>query len=173
MIKYLLIGILSIGVLHSCTNESEDLMDLDKFMVDISEFSINDTILKDGDYVEILGSSGNLTREHEIDFYNLVVVRSEETGNTINVLVTNFYQADLNNPRTRFISNSSLMGKLIENASNSEQLDGTNIKDLKSKSYSKVFYDSEYIQVDVRNYPAITGNLGDYTIEGNISELGL
>lgn len=158
---------------YSCTSESKDLVDLDEFMVDISEFNINDTILKDGDYVEILGSSGNLTRNHEIDFYNLVVVKSEQTGDTINVLVTNFYQADLNKPRTRFISNLSLMGKLVESASNSEQLEGSNIRDIKAKSYNKVFYDSEYIQIDVRKYQSITGNLGDYTIEGDISELGL
>lgn len=170
MTKIFTIGLIAFGSLYSCKSAPKDL---EEFMVDISEFKINDSILKDGDYVKILGSSGNLTKDHEIDFYNLVVVKSEETGDTINVLVTNFYQVNLNNPRTRFISNSSLMGKLVENASNYEQLDGTNIKDLKSKSYDKVFYDREYIQVDVREYPSITGNLGDYTIEGDISELGL
>lgn len=143
---------------------------LDEFMIDISEFKIDDSILRDGDYVEILGSSGNLTKEHKIDFYNLVVVRSEKTGDTINVLVTNFYQSDLNDPRTRFISNSSLMGKLVENLEDTEKFDGKNVKDIKSKSYNKVFYDSEFIQVDVRKYPSITGNLGDYTIEEHLNE---
>src|SRR5690606_11917640 len=107
----------------------------------------------------------------EIDFYNLVVVRSEKTGDTINVLVTNFFQADLNNPYTRFISNTSVFGKILERNSDAEQLNGTNIKDLKPKSYNKVFYDTEFIQSDVRKYPSITGNLGDYTIEGDISNL--
>lgn len=170
MIKLFTIGLLAFGILYSCNSGQKDL---DKFMVDISEFNINDTILKDGDYVEILGSSGNLTREHEIDFYNLIVVRSEDTGDTVNVLVTNFYQSDLNNPRTRFISNSSISGKLLENVENFSELDGVNIKDIKSKKYKNIFYDSEYIQVDVRKYPSITGNLGDYTIEGDLSELGL
>lgn len=167
MMKLFTIVLLLICSLCSCKSGSKNL---DEFMVDISEFKINDSILRDGDYVEILGSSGNLTKEHEIDFYNLVVVRSEKTGDTINVLVTNFYQSDLNNPRTRFISNSSLMGKLVENVENTEKLDGKNIKDLKSKSYNKVFYDSEFIQVDIRKYPAITGNLGDYTIEEHSNE---
>ncbi len=170
MIKLFIIGLLAFGLLYSCNSGQKDL---DKFMVDISKFNINDTILKDGDYVEILGSSGNLTREHEIDFYNLIVVRSEDTGDTVNVLVTNFYQSDLNNPRTRFISNSSISGKLLENVENFNELDGVNIKDITAKKYQKVFYDSEYIQVDVRKYPSITGNLGDYTIEGDLSELGL
>lgn len=167
MMKLFTIVLLLICSLYSCKSGPKNL---DEFMVDISEFKINDSILRDGDYVEILGSSGNLTKEHEIDFYNLVVVRSEKTGDTINVLVTNFYQSDLNNPRTRFISNSSIMGKLVENVENTEKLDGKNIKDLKSKSYNKVFYDSEFIQVDIRKYPAITGNLGDYTIEKHSNE---
>jgi hypothetical protein len=161
---------ISLGMLYGCSIGPKNL---DDFMVDISEFKINNEILKDGDYVEILGSSGNLTKEHEIEFYNLVVVRSLETGDTVNVLVTTFYEADLNNPKTRFMSNSSLVGKLFENTSNLEDLTGENINKLKPKSYKKVFYDSEYIQIDVREYPAITGTLGDFTIDGNIEEIGI
>ena len=167
MTKLFAIGILALSVLQSCNNKP---MNINEFMVDISEFKIDNTILKDGDYVEVLGSSGNLTEEHNIDFYNLVVVRSEETGDTVNVLVTNFYQSNLNNPRTRFISNSSLIGKLLESNGDPKKNDGINIKDIKPKSYKKVFYDREYIQVDVRKYPSITGNLGDYIIEGDIEE---
>lgn len=170
--KLFTIGLLALSSLSGCDSDSGS-KNLDEFMVDISEFTINDSILKDGDYVEILGSSGNLTRDHEIDFYNLVVVRSEETGDTINILVTNYYQADLNNSRTRFMSNSSNVGKIIERADNSEDLNGKNVKDINSKSFKKVFYDSEYIQVEVREYPAISGNLGDFIIEGNINEIGI
>lgn len=140
---------------------------LDEFLVDTSDFDIDTSVLKNGQYVKILGSSGNLTRDHEMDFYNLIVVRSEETGDTINVLTTTYYQVDLNDSRTRFLSNSSGIGKLIENAQNSESLEGINIKDLESITYDKVLYDTEFIQVDVLKYPAVTGNLG-YTIEGDL-----
>jgi hypothetical protein len=153
--KKLVIGILALATFSSCENK---VRDLEEFMVDISEFTINDSILKDGDYVRILGSSGNLTEEHEIDFYNLVVVESEETGDTVNILVTNFYQSDLNDPRTQFLSNSSLEGKLVENFKDIQ--DKIKIDEIEAKSYDKVFYDSEYIQIDVRKFPAITGNLG-------------
>src|SRR5690606_31674181 len=141
MKKSYFIILATLALLLSCKNKPTNL---DSFMVNLSEFQINDTILKDGDRVRILGSSGNLTEEHEIDFYNLVVVRSEKTGDTINVLVTNFFQADLNNPYTRFISNTSVFGKILERNSDAEQLNGTNIKDLKPKSYNKVFYDTEF-----------------------------
>lgn len=156
--------VLVVAISQSCTTGPKDLS---KFMVDVSEFKINDTILKDGEEVEILGSSGNLTKEHAIDFYNLVVVRSLETGDTVNVLVTSFFQADLNDPKTKFLSNSSLVGKVMENSRDLNKLD--NVQDLKAKKYSKVFYDAEYIMVDVRKYPAITGSLGDFTIEGDLN----
>lgn len=167
--NYLKIISISI-ILSSC---SPGIKDLEPFMVDISAFNIDNSLLKDGDKVEILGSSGNLSSEHHIDFYNLVVVRSLETGDTINVLVTNYFMADLNNPETMFISNSSNIGKLIENNSEIESMDDFKLKDLKSKKYSKVFYDTEYIQVDVMEHPSIIGNLGDYTIEGDLHEMNL
>lgn len=160
---------LMVGLSSSCSFSPKNL---DKFMVDISEFTINDTILMDGDFVQILGSSGNLTKQHNIDFYSLVVVKSERTGDTVNVLVPIFFMADLNNPRIRFMSNSSVVGKILNSVLNKEELDGKNLDDFTSKSFNKVLYDSEYIQVDVREYPAITGNLGDYTITGDMSLLG-
>jgi hypothetical protein len=160
---FLLVLVLVVG----CSSREEYL---NKFMVDVSEFTIDNSLLKDGDYVQILGSSGNLTREDPINFYNLVVVVSEQTGDTINVLVTNYYMADLNNKRTRFISNSSVIGKLTERATEADKLDGINVKDLKAKAFEKVFYDSEYIQLDVRRFPAVTGTLG-YEIEGDLSEM--
>lgn len=165
MKQFYIIAILSVSILASCKSGPKDL---EPFMLDISEFKINNELLKDGDYVEILGSSGNLTEEHKIDFYNLVVVRSERTGDTVNVLVTNFFQSEKYNPRTRFMSNSSLMGKLFENTSEPKKLNNSNINQLKAKTYKKVFYDSEYIQVDVRHFPSVTGNLGDYNITGDI-----
>lgn len=161
---------LSLVVLFGCKSGPKNLNDL---MVDITEFQIDNSILEDGDYVRILGCSGNLTREHEIDFYNLIVVVSERTGDTLNVLVTNYYQVDENDPNTRFISNSSLVGKLLEGISDNGSIDVDNVNDLKSKSFDKVLYDSEYIQIDVRNYTAVTGNLGDFIIEDNKDSLGI
>jgi hypothetical protein len=158
---------ITVFVLSSCETRPKNL---DEFLVDISEFSIDNTILEDGHYVEILGSSGNLTGDHDFDFYYLIVVRSEETGDTINVLTTTFYQTDLNDSRTQFISNSSTMGKLIENAQNTEEIQGLNVKDIGSKSFDKVLYDTEYIQMDVREYPAVTGNLG-YTIDSDFEDV--
>ncbi|AEA45232.1 hypothetical protein [Fluviicola taffensis] len=161
---------LATTLLLGCSDNSPK--DLEPFMVDISEFKIHNDLLKDGDKVLILGSSGNLTEEHKIDFYNLVVVKSLRTGDTLNVLVTTFFQSDLNDPETTFISNTSSEGKLMESVMNKEDVEGQNVNEMKPKSFSKVFYDTEYIQVDVRKYPCVTGNLGEYTIEGGLDKIG-
>lgn len=164
--KYFII-LAIIGFLLGCDTKPKDLKE---FMVDITEFNINNEILEDGDYVHILGSSGNLTKDHEIDFYNLVVVKSDKTGDTINVLVTTFFQSDINNPRTNFISNSSDIGKVFEQLANGEFNEDQNVNDIEAKTFDKVFYDSEYIQVDVRKFPAVTGGLGDYRVVSHINE---
>lgn len=164
MRKLFVIGLSAMYILYGCTSGPKNL---DKFMVNLSEFKMDSTVLKDGDSVRILGSSGNLTKEHKINFYSLVVVKSLETGDTINVLLTDFFMADLNNPKTQFISNTSLIGKIYENALDNGKLKTNKINDIKPKSFDKVFYDSDYIQVDVRKYPTIIGNFGKYITEDN------
>lgn len=153
-----------LAVLFACDRLPKNL---EKFIVDVSEFTINDSILKDGDYVRVLGASGNLKGEYEIDFYNLVVVKSMKTGDTINVLATNYHSPDVKSEKIQFVSNQSMIGKLFDNHNNLEVLENANINDLKPKTYNKVFYDTEYIRVDVRKYPAITGLLANYTVTEN------
>lgn len=165
MNRLFLVSIIA-GIIVSCNNASK----YNHFLVDISEFTINDSILKDGDSVQILGSSGNLSEndKDKMDFYNLVVVKSLKTGDTVNVLVTNYFMADLNNPITQFISNTSQTGMAVDNILNQAlkgKAEDIKIEDIKLRKFDKVFYDKEYIQVDVRNFPAITGNLGFCTYE--------
>ncbi len=164
----LIVSIALIFLFSSCNNQS---VDIDGYLVDISEFNIQNGVLKDGDFVEILGSTDKISLEGEHDFYNLIVVKSEETGDTINVLLTSFYQTDLNNPRTQFISNSSLAGKLLERSRELKDLTNDKLNNLKAKTFEKVFYDHDFIQVDVRQYPSIPGTLGEYYIDSNSQEL--
>jgi hypothetical protein len=154
--------------LASCSSGPEDL---EPFMVDAGEFNIDQHALKNGEKVRILGASGNLTKEHKIDFYNLVVVQSIETGDTVNVLVTTFFDANHDNPEVVFISNTSIAGKLFENPEDLERVEGKKADEIEALKFDKVFYDSEFIQVDVRKYPAVTGLLGDFTIEGELENI--
>lgn len=154
---YLLVIILTL----SCTNNTSKF---DHLLVDVTEFKIDNSILEDGDSVQILGNSGNISRDDEITFYNLVVVRSLRTGDTINVLTGNYFMANMKNPITRFYSNTSPIGKIIDNASELSAKEKHHIDDFQPKTFEKVLYDTEYIQGDVKSYPAITGNLFNYTV---------
>lgn len=161
-----------VGLLIFVTACSNATKDLDQFMVDISEFTIVDGVLKDGDSVEILGASGNITEDVKMSFYNLVVVRSLRTGDTVNVLTTSFSQQDLDDGITRFFSNASFVGKLLEDSQlrDEEGESSFDVQHLKAKTFKKVLYDTDYIQVNVKHYPSITGTLGDYQIIGDLDK---
>lgn len=171
MIKNISIPVLISIFLAGCSDTPKDL---EEFMVPVSEFKIDDEVLKDGEYVEILGASGNLTSDHKHDFYNLIVVRSEKTGDTINVLSTSFFMLDENNSRTQFISNKSKIGKLFENGTELKDGETFDASKLKSKKFNRVLFDTEFIQVKVKNYPTVIGLVGG-TIEGeeNLEDLEL
>lgn len=163
-----LFSVLIVLLCCQCDNSPRNL---DEFMVDVSRFDVKDSLLDDFDYVEILGLSGNLTQEHKIDFYNLVVVRSMDTGDTINVLVTNFYKGELMGRTTRFVSNNSTIGKLFESTEEFKKNENFHLEDLEPKRYEKVFYDTEFIQVDVFDYPTIIGTLANWQVDGDLKNL--
>lgn len=162
--KNIYLYITTILLLIGCNTKPKDLSN---YLVKVSTFKINETILNQGDYVEILGCSGNLTNKHKLEFYNLFIVRSVKTGDTINVLATNFYLAKEQYQKTRFISPNSVMSKIVS-LDNYKDLDGVNLNELKTPKFDKVLYDREYIKTNVKKYPAIIGALGDYT--GEISK---
>lgn len=149
-------------LLTACFQNS---IDLEQYMVDTSEFNIDSTLLKDGDYVDILGASGKLNKLQNLDFYNLVVVRSVKTGDTINVLSSNFF-FNSQSRRTQFVSAFTTNGKIIDLVlNNRENIEDFNVNEVKVQLYDKVFYDYDYIQLDVRKYPAVVGTFGDFKSE--------
>ena len=155
--KYI-ISIVITAFLISC---GENKPDIEQYMVDISEFKIDTTYLKDGEKVKVIGASNKLTEDDKIDFYTLVVVQSLKTGKKINVLTTSYFFADQKNTVLTYMSNRSKNGLIMENMDN---LGGKNINDLKPKKFTKVFYDTEFIQTDVRGLPTVIGNIGEVTI---------
>jgi hypothetical protein len=134
-------------------------VDLDPFMVDVSEFKMDTTVLQNSDKVQILGCSNKTTKDQKIDFYNLVVVKSLATGDTINILAVNYFPVNLDNPEIMFTKENalaSLVFRYIET--------GPDVKNLKltPKKITKVLYDTEFIQYNSRHLPTITGYLGNY-----------
>lgn len=150
----------AVSTLSSCGHNIED------FMVDIDKFQLNDTVLVDGETVEILGMSGNIPTGVEIDFYNLVVVRSLENGDTVNVLCTADFEIIGGVRRMKFHGENSEITKVLMNALKNEDfrelVPGQEIdtNTFKNYSFGRVMWDTEYIQIDVMQYPSIIGSLG-------------
>jgi len=153
-------------ILASCGGQ----IDLEPYMVSPSQFKMDPYILKDGDEVEIIGKSDKVSLEHKIDFYNLVVVRSIKTGDTINVLATTFIHPGKNGNYMKFISPESSFGLILEAQSNNNDLDGKNLKNMKAKKFNKVLYDKEFISANVQRYPSIIGLIGDFTILSDVQK---
>ena len=156
------IGFTLLGFLLLSCGDSKNLEDS---LVDISKFKMDDTALEDGEDVKIIGASGNLTSEDEMDFYNLVVVKSLKTGKTVNVLMPDYIYVDGGNRNVQFISFKGEMGRLIGATKSGSFEKGQNIKDVKPKEYDRVLYDKEFIKVNVYDNPTIIGSLGKITIK--------
>jgi hypothetical protein len=158
------------GILYLILTSCGGPIDIEQYMVSPNGFKIDAYILQDGDEIEIIGKSDKITHEHKIDFYNLVVVRSVETGDTINVLATTFIQPGQNGSYMKFISTESKHGLILEAQSDKEDLNNKNLNDLKPKRFNKVFYDTEFLPADVRRFPTIIGIIGDYTIINDVEK---
>ncbi|MCR9173519.1 MAG: hypothetical protein NXI10_13545 [bacterium] len=158
-ITFVLLGF----VLLSCG----DSKNLDESLVDISKFKMDDSALEDGEDVRILGASGNLTSDDEMDFYNLIVVESLETGKTVNVLMPTYIFVDEYSRELQFYSFKTTFGRIV-GSTGSKGLDKNvekkvNLKDIQPPKFDKVLYDKEFIQTNVYNNPTIIGTLGKIT----------
>lgn len=145
-------------------------IDLKEHMVSLNGFKMDPYILQDGAEIEIIGMSDKITPEHKIDFYNLVVVRSLETGDTVNVLATTFINQGQNGAYMKFISTESAHGLILEAQSDKKDLNNINMNDLKPKRFNKVFYDKDFLHADLKRYPTIIGIIGDYTIINDVEK---
>jgi len=143
-------------LLFSCGSDEKDL---DQYLVDISKFNMDENALKDGEKVRILGASGNLTNDDKMDFYNLIVVESLETGEEVNVLMINYIHTGEGPQTLDFISYDTPMGKLAA-MDPAEVPKNIKVSEIELKKHQKVLYDTEYIQADVYDNPTIIGGLG-------------
>lgn len=159
---YLVLAILSTTTFLSCSSQYNP----EDHLIELSKFELQSDILLDGDEVEIIGASGNLTQETHGSFYNLVVVKSVKSGDTINVLMSSWAMLSTSNPYTQFVSVESTAGKLLDSKFRDELVKQKNVKidEIQVKSFDFVFLDEEFIQIDVTRFPCIIGNLGRYEI---------
>jgi hypothetical protein len=134
---------------------------------DISKFKIDNNALEDGEAVKLYYSSRGPDSNGEREYYIQLIVISQKTGDTVNVLTA------LDNELTmadkdkvfNFIAQNNIVSKMI-------QMDPDDLADIKNiddvnkievKKINKVARDPEFDAIADNNYPTIIGTLGTVT----------
>ncbi len=140
--------IFSLLVLTLYTNSCKQ-----KVLLDLKEFNVSETALKDGEEIEILCSSENPENGEE-EYYIHMIVKSLESNDTVNLLFKG--ARDVSYPKyTNYLSPKNDFYKIMVNQGNIK--DGDNVKNLKVKNYSQVYSNPEYITLDWKKYPSTIG----------------
>jgi hypothetical protein len=128
----------------------------------VSEFSLQPKALKDGEKIRLLayfyGSSNA-----QNDYYNHVIVRSEESGDTCNILVPwdhGFTQTDGDSVYNYFDTENWVNTLDTEKIPpNSSDLRIENYR-TKFPEYKKVIRIPEYDNIGINSFPTVKGSIG-------------
>jgi hypothetical protein len=129
----------------------------------ISEFNIQPTALKNGDRIKLLFAMVGSTNNQEDQYYNHLIAVSQETGDTVNILVP--FNHGLTETDADKIFNyfgpESQNAKLL--STDPEKL--ASLKNIGSitaefPKYSKVAYDSKYDDWIKNDLPTVVGIIG-------------
>jgi len=134
---------------------------------ELSKFNIDSTALQNGEEVKLYYSSRGPEISGELDYYYHLIVISQKTGDTVNVLTA------LDNELTmadkdkvfNFTTPDDIFSKMI-------QMDPDDLADIKNvddinnievKEINKVARDPEFDAIADNKYPTIVGALGTMT----------
>ena len=129
----------------------------------VSDLNLQPTALKEDEPVKLIFAMTGSTDNREDKYYNQIIVVSQETGDTCNILVPVnhalqqgdgdkvFYYSSPNNKTAMIILQPDLQPEKIR--------DGININDLTVMfpKYDKVIYDSKYKSWLSNNFPTVFG----------------
>ena len=160
MNKKLIFGILV--VLFAACSETYEYWD-------ISKFKISNDALTENEEIKLLYSTRSAGANKDLEYYIHLVVVSEKTGDTVNVLTIadNGFSAQDRDKIFNFFTANSVMTKIMQTGT--ENLDGTNVKDLEKielKKIDKVLRDPKFDPIADNNFPTVIGTIGTMTKNG-------
>lgn len=134
---------------------------------EVSKFKIDNTALEDDEEIKLLYTSQGPDYNKELKYYIQLIVVSQKTGNTVNILTTadNGITMEDKDKIFNFFNQDNIISKLI-------QMDSDNIKDFKNvddinkaemKKIDKVARDPKFDYIADNNYPTIIGAIGTTT----------
>lgn len=138
---------------------------------DILKFNIDNNALEDSEEIKLLYTSRGSDSNRNLEYYIHLIVVSQKTGDTVNVLTTadNGITMSDKDKVFNFFDQDNLGTKLL-------QMDLNKIKDFKDiedinkmefKKIKNVARDPNYDYIADNNYPSIIGSIGTMT---NINE---
>lgn len=134
---------------------------------DISKFNIKPNALQDGEEITLIYSSQGPGNNEDLSHFIHLIVVSQKTGDTVNVLTTtnNGFAPDEGDKVFNFLSQDNQMASLVHS-------DLSHVKDIKDlenfekpdlSTIKKVARDPEFDYLADNNYPTIIGWVGTVT----------
>ena len=132
---------------------------------DINKFQFKKNALKDNEEIKLLYTSNGLDENKEKKYYYHLIVVSQESGDTVNVLTAsqNGFNKNSGNQVFNFYDEHNIITIITQNDINLNSLDGKNSKEtekLMLKKINKVSRDIEYDNITDNNYPTVIGSIG-------------
>lgn len=152
--KYFLVALLML-LMTSCKKEYE--------FWNLSKFNIDDTALNDGEEIKLLYTSNGPDENLEQKYYIHLVVVSQRSKDTVNILTTskNFLDGKSGSKTFNYYKENSLFSKITQSVLNGENI--KHIDDLKNvdhKDITKVARDVKFDYIADNNFPTVIGMIG-------------
>ena len=134
---------------------------------DISKFKMDNRALEDEEEIKILYTSQGPDYNRKLEYYIHLVVVSQKTGDTVNILTTADNDISIADKHKvfNFFNQDNVASKLL-------QMDVENLKDIKEleeitskplKNIDKVARDPNFDFIADNNYPTVIGVIGTVT----------
>lgn len=132
---------------------------------DINKFKFKKDALKDDEEIKLLYASNGPDENKEKNYYYHLIVVSQVSGDTVNVLTAsqNGFNKDSGNEVFNYYDEHNIATIISHNGINLNSLDGKNISEtekLTLKKIDKVSRDKEFDNIADNNYPTVIGSIG-------------
>jgi hypothetical protein len=126
---------------------------------DIEEFEISDGLLKDSEKVKVIYNSGAPDDNLELNYYRHLIVVSQESNDTFNLLSTGDAIVTKTDNIRYYIDNNSSANIIMQNLEKIQN--GVNINDLSNKDIKKVVVNNTTAEDTKNDYPTLIGGLAN------------
>jgi hypothetical protein len=142
---------------------------------DVSKFNIKVDALQNDEPIKLLYSSRGPSNNEDLAFFIHVIVVSQKSGDTVNILTTvdNGFEENSGDEVYNFVSDTSMIGKIFH--TNPEVLEKiTHVSEIESlatpdlRKIRKVVRDTKFDEIADNNFPTIVGWIGK---TGNVNDL--